>query len=152
MVNNLSYVLIHGLLAEAGIKVVPDTNGTLLTLRRANDEFPHHVVIRYIVKNFWLHLVGQASGYDVPQESRQDVMVALNLHNMRHHGCVGALHNDTVMFKYSLLVDRPVSMEYVLENGVKSGTESIWKAFVEFDKNMKDDEGNYKRYTLPVIG
>ena len=71
---------------------------------------------------------------------------------MRRYACAGALHDNTIMFKHSLMVDEDVSEEHILENWVKAGTESIWNAFVEFEKNAKDDEGNYKRYTLPVLG
>ena len=103
MVNHLSYELIGGLLSEARIKTVTDSDGTLLTVLKANDDFGHTVLIRYIVKADWLYIVGQASGYVIPEEHRQDVMAALNLHNMNNPGCGGALHGDTVMFKRSLL-------------------------------------------------
>jgi hypothetical protein len=152
MVNNLSYAFIRGLLAEAGIKVVPDSDGSLLTVLKDNEDFGHKILIRYIVKDDWLHIVGQASGYTVPPERRQDVLVALNLHNMNHPRCGGALHDDTVMFKFSLLVDSPVSVDYVLENGIKASTNSIRSSFVEFDKFIKDIDGNYKSFFLPVIG
>ena len=152
MVNHLSYALIGGLLSEAHIKTVTDTDGTLLTVLKDNEDFGHKILIRYIVKDDWLHIVGQASGYTIPEEQRQNVMAALNLYNMNHPGCGGALHGDTVMFKQSLLVDRPVSVDYVLENGIKASTNCIGNAFVEFDKLIKDKKGNYKSIFLPVIG
>lgn len=152
MVNHLSYALVSGLLAEAHIKTVTDTDGTLLTVLKDSEGFGHKILIRYIVKDDWLHIMGQASGYTIPEEHRQNVMAALNLFNMNHPGCGGALHGDTVMFKYSLLVDCPVSEDYVLENGLKASTKSILRSFVEFDKFIKDKNGNYKSFFLPVIG
>lgn len=152
MVNHLSYALVSGLLSEAHIKTVTDTDGTLLTVLKDSEGFGHKILIRYIVKDDWLHIMGQASGYTIPEEHRQNVMAALNLFNMNHPGCGGALHGDTVMFKYSLLVDCPVSEDCVLENGLKASTNSIRNAFVEFDKLIKDDKGNYKSFFLPVIG
>lgn len=152
MIRNLSTELVRSLLAKADISVVQDKDGRFLTVLKSNEQFNHDVVIRYIVRGECLLMVGQASAYDVPAECRSDVILALNIHNMRRYACAGALHDNTIMFKHSLMVDEDVSEEHILENCVKAGTESIWNAFVEFEKNAKDDEGNYKRYTLPVLG
>ena len=152
MIRTISIELVRDLLTKAGIAVVQDKDGRFLTVLKAKKQFNHDVVIRYILRGECLLMVGQASAYDVPVECRNDVILALNIHNMRRHTCAGALHDNTIMFKHSMLVDEDVSEEHILDNWVKAGTEGIWNAFVEFEKNSKDDEGHYKRYTLPVLG
>jgi hypothetical protein len=152
MIKQISYDLLKKCLDEIGIRTVPDDDGTLLTLFRADERYGHDMVIRYIVRGPWLHIVGQVPGGIVPEERRGDMMIALNLLNVKGRVAPGALHDNSVRFKYSLMVDEEVTEEFVLESGVRTGTDSIRNAFVELEKLVDDYERNQKKYTLAVIG
>lgn len=152
MIKQISYDLLKKCLDGIGIRTVPDADGTLLTLIRADERYGHDMIIRYIVRGPWLHIVGQVPDSIVPEERHTDMMLALNLLNINGTFAPGALHGNSVRFKYSLMVDEEVSEEYVLESGARTGTESIRNAFVEFEKLVEDYERNHKKYTLSVIG
>jgi len=152
MIKQISYVLLKKCLDEIGIRTVADDDGTLLTLFRANEQYGHDMVIRYIVRGPWLHIVGQVPGEKIPEERFADMMMALNLLHINGLKATGALHDDSFRFKYSLMIDEEVSEGHVLESGARTGTESIRNAFVELEKLVEDYERNHKRYTLAVIG
>jgi hypothetical protein len=152
MIKQLSYDLLKKCLDGIGIRTVPDEDGTLLTLFRADERYRHDLVIRYIVRGPWLHIVGQVPGEKIPEERFADMMMALNLLHINGLKATGALHDDSFRFKYSLMIDEEVSEGHVLESGARTGTESIQNAFVELEKLIEDYERNHKRYALAVIG
>lgn len=137
---------------EAGIKTILDQDGSLLTVLTADEQFGHNVLIRYIVRGDSLLIVGQASDYNVPKQAQKNVLKALNIHNINHPETSGDLHDDTVMFKHSVMIDEDVSEDYVREHVVKMGTNDIRQAFIELEKEIKDNEGNYKEFALHVFG
>lgn len=139
-------------MSEAGVKTIPDQDGSLLTVLTADELFCHNILIRYILRGDCLLIVGQASDYKVPKHAQKDVLMALNIHNINHPETVGDLHDDTVMFKHSVMIDEDVSEDYVREHVVKMGTDDIRRSFVELEKEIKDNEGNYKEFTLRVLG
>lgn len=152
MIKQISYDLLKKCLDEIGIRTVPDEDGSLLTVFRADERYRHDMVVRYIVRGPWLHIVGQVPDGTLPEERRRDMMMALNMLNVNGAVAPGALHDNSVRFKYSLMVDEEVSEEFVLESGVRTGTDSIRNAFVELEKLVEDYERNHKKYTLAVIG
>lgn len=105
MIKQISYDLLKKCLDEIGIRTVLDDDGTLLTVIRADERYGHDMVIRYIVRGLWLHIVGQMPGGIVPEERRRDMMIALNLLNVKGRVSPGAPHDNSVRFKYSLMVD-----------------------------------------------
>lgn len=152
MIKQISYDLLKKCLDEIGIRTVSDEDGSLLTVFRADERYRHDMVVRYIVRGPWLHIVGQVPDGTLPEERRRDMMMALNMLNVNGTVAPGALHDNSVRFKYSLMVDEEVSEEFVLESGVRTGTDSIRNAFVELEKLVEDYERNHKKYTLAVIG
>lgn len=152
MIKQISYDLLKKCLDEIGIRTVSDEDGSLLTVFRADERYRHDMVVRYIVRGPWLHIVGQVPDGTLPEERRRDMMMALNMLNVNGTVAPGALHDNSVRFKYSLMVDEEVSEEFVLESGVRTGTDSIRNAFVELEKLVEDYERNHKKYTLAVFG
>ncbi len=134
MVNGISRDLIRNYLDQIGISTRVDNDGDLFTILSADNDFGHDVIIYYIVQDNWLRIYGYASDYEVSNSNKGRVLLALNEFNQLHSTPVGVLENNSIKFKHCLLLDEEVSEAYIKENGIRLGHSSIWRAFVDFDK------------------
>lgn len=115
---------LRDLLDEAGISTKKDDDGDLLTLLSAEDDFPHDVVVWFLVEDNWLTIIARSFEFKV-----NNPLEVANEYNRSHRAVACVAEEDSVFFKFGFLLDEEVSTQYVIENCIKFGTGCSWHSF-----------------------
>ena len=118
-------------LDELHISTSIDEDGDLMLVQRADEDFGHDVVVFILVRNNRLGYIASAQGYE-PQE---DLYFLANRHNARKILPVAVVRGKEIRMEYSFLLDEEVSKEYIVENCIKMVLGSIWRGYVDLEKN-----------------
>lgn len=118
-------------LDELHISTTIDDDGDLMLVQTADEEFGHDVVIFVIVRNNRLSYIASARGY----EPGQDLYFLANRHNCRKILPVAVVRDNQIRMECSFLLDEEVSKEYIIENCIKMVLGSIWRAYVDLEKD-----------------
>lgn len=121
-------------LDELHISTTIDEDGDLMLVQSADEEFGHDVVIFIIVRNNRLSYIASARNY----EPGQDLYFLANRHNCRKVLPVAVVRDGQIRMEYSFLLDEEVSKEYIVENCIKMVLGSIWRAYVDLEKDEED--------------
>lgn len=122
--------LIRGYLDELKISTRLDDDGDIMIVQSADEDFGHDVVIFVMVNNNRLSYAAGAPGY----EPQQDVYYLANRHNCRRNLPTAVVRDGNVRMECSFLLDEEVSKAYIVENCIKMVLGSIWRAYVELEK------------------
>ncbi len=122
--------IIRGYLDELRISTRLDDDGDMVVVQSADEDFGHDVVIFVMVNNNRLSYAAGAPGY----EPRQDPYHLANRHNCRRNLPTAVVRDGNVRMECSFLLDEEVSKAYIVENCIKMGLGSIWRAYVDLEK------------------
>lgn len=122
--------LIRGYLDELRISTRLDDDGDMVIVQTADEDFGHDVVIFVMVNNNRLSYAAGAPGY----QPRQDVYHLANRHNCRRNLPTAVVRDGNVRMEYSFLLDEEVSKEFIVENCIKMVLGSIWRSYVDLEK------------------
>ncbi len=122
--------LIRGYLDELHISTRIDDDGDMVIVQSADNDFGHDVVIFVIVNNNRLSYSAGASGY----RPAQDPFTLANRHNCRRYLPTAVVRDGNVRMECSFLLDEEVSKAFIVENCIKMVLGSIWRAYVELEK------------------
>ena len=122
--------IIRGYLDELRISTRLDDDGDMVVVQSADEDFGHDVVIFVMVNNNLLSYAAGAPGY----EPRQDPYHLANRHNCRRNLPTAVVRDGNVRMECSFLLDEEVSKAYIVENCIKMVLGSIWRAYVDLEK------------------
>ena len=122
--------IIRGYLDELRISTRLDDDGDMVVVQSADEDFGHDVVIFVMVNNNRLSYAAGAHGY----EPRQDPYHLANRHNCRRNLPTAVVRDGNVRMECSFLLDEEVSKAYIVENCIKMVLGSIWRAYVDLEK------------------
>ena len=122
--------IIRGYLDELRISTSLDDDGDMVVVQSADEDFGHDVVIFVMVNNNRLSYAAGAPGY----EPRQDPYHLANRHNCRRNLPTAVVRDGNVRMECSFLLDEEVSKAYIVENCIKMVLGSIWRAYVDLEK------------------
>ncbi len=122
--------IIRGYLDELRISTRLDDDGDMVVVQSADEDFGHDVVIFVMVNNNRLSYAAGAPGY----EPRQDPYHLANRHNCRRNLPTAVVRDGNVRMECSFLLDEEVSKSYIVENCIKMVLGSIWRAYVDLEK------------------
>lgn len=122
--------LIRGYLDELRISTRLDDDGDMVIVQSADEDFGHDVVIFVMVNNNRLSYAAGAPGY----EPRQDPYHLANRHNCRRNLPTAVVRDGSVRMECSFLLDEEVSKAFIVENCIKMVLGSIWRAYVDLEK------------------
>ena len=122
--------IIRGYLEELRISTRLDDDGDMVVVQSADEDFGHDVVIFVMVNNNRLSYAAGAPGY----EPRQDPYHLANRHNCRRNLPTAVVRDGNVRMECSFLLDEEVSKAYIVENCIKMVLGSIWRAYVDLEK------------------
>ena len=122
--------IIRGYLDELRISTRLDDDGDMVVVQSADEDFGHNVVIFVMVNNNRLSYAAGAPGY----EPRQDPYHLANRHNCRRNLPTAVVRDGNVRMECSFLLDEEVSKAYIVENCIKMVLGSIWRAYVDLEK------------------
>jgi len=122
--------IIRGYLDELRISTRLDDDGDMVIVQSADEDFGHDVVIFVMVNNNRLSYAAGAPGY----EPRQDPYHLANRHNCRRNLPTAVVRDGNVRMECYFLLDEEVSKEYIVENCIKMVLGSIWRAYVDLEK------------------
>lgn len=122
--------IIRGYLDELRISTRLDDDGDMVVVQSADEDFGHDVVIFVMVNNNRLSYAAGAPGY----EPRQDPYHLANRHNCRRNLPTAVVRDGNVRMECSILLDEEVSKAYIVENCIKMVLGSIWRAYVDLEK------------------
>ena len=122
--------IIRGYLDELRISTRLDDDGDMVVVQSADEDFGHDVVIFVMVNNNRLSYAAGAPGY----EPRQDPYHLANRHNCRRNLPTAVVLDGNVRMECSFLLDEEVSKAYIVENCIKMVLGSIWRAYVDLEK------------------
>ena len=122
--------IIRGYLDELRISTRLDDDGDMVVVQSADEDFGHDVVIFGMVNNNRLSYAAGAPGY----EPRQDPYHLANRHNCRRNLPTAVVRDGNVRMECSFLLDEEVSKAYIVENCIKMVLGSIWRAYVDLEK------------------
>ena len=122
--------IIRGYLDELRISTRRDDDGDMVVVQSADEDFGHDVVIFVMVNNNRLSYAAGAPGY----EPRQDPYHLANRHNCRRNLPTAVVRDGNVRMECSFLLDEEVSKAYIVENCIKMVLGSIWRAYVDLEK------------------
>ena len=122
--------LIRGYLDELHISTRNDDDGDMVIVQSADEDFGHDVVIFVMVNNNRLSYAAGAPGY----QPRQDAYHLANRHNCRRNLPTAVVRDGNVRMECSFLLDEEVSKAYIVENCIKMVLGSIWRAYVDLEK------------------
>lgn len=105
-------------------------DGSLIIIQSADDDFNNDVVIILSVENNRLSYVAGAPGY----APAGDPFFLANRHNCRRFMPMAVVRDGDIRMECSFLLDEEVSKEYIVENCIKMVLGSIWRAFVDLEK------------------
>lgn len=124
--------LIRTYLDELEVATSIDEDGDILIVQGADSDFAHDVLIYVIVKNNRLSYVAGAKNYT----PAGDPLFLANRHNCRSILPTAVVRDGNVRMESSFLLDEEVSKEYIVENCIKFVLGSIWRSFVNFEKEI----------------
>lgn len=130
---NIDKNLIRSYLDELQIPTRLDDDGDMVIVQPADEDFAHDVVIFVMVSNNCLSYMAGATGYT----PYGDIYQLANRHNCRRTFPTAVVRDDAIRMEYSFVLDEEVSKDYIVENCIKMILGSIWRAFVDLEK---DDE------------
>ena len=122
--------IIRGYLDELRISTRLDDDGDMVVVQSADEDFGHDVVIFVMVNNNRLSYAAGAPGY----EPHQDPYHLANRHNCRRNLPTAVVRDGNVRMECSFLLDEEVSKAYIVENCIKMVLGSIWRAYVDLEK------------------
>ena len=122
--------IIRGYLDELRISTRLDDDGDMVVVQSADEDFGHDVVIFVMVNNNRLSYAAGAPGY----QPRQDPYHLANRHNCRRNLPTAVVRDGNVRMECSFLLDEEVSKAYIVENCIKMVLGSIWRAYVDLEK------------------
>ena len=122
--------IIRGYLDELRISTRLDDDGDMVVVQSADEDFGHDVVIFVMVNNNRLSYAAGAPGY----EPRQDPYHLANRHNCRRNLPTAVVRDGNVRMECSFLLYEEVSKAYIVENCIKMVLGSIWRAYVDLEK------------------
>lgn len=122
--------LIRQYLDELHISSRIDDDGDLVIVQSADEEFGHDVVIFVMVHNQRVSYAAGAPGY-APAE---DPFFLANRHNCRRNMPTAVVRDGALRMECSFLLDEEVSKAYIVENCIKMVLGSIWRGFVDLEK------------------
>ena len=122
--------IIRGYLDELRISTRLDDDGDMVVVQSADEDCGHDVVIFVMVNNNRLSYAAGAPGY----EPRQDPYHLANRHNCRRNLPTAVVRDGNVRMECSFLLDEEVSKAYIVENCIKMVLGSIWRAYVDLEK------------------
>ena len=122
--------LIRSYLDELQISTRIDDDGDMVIVQSADDDFGHDVVIFVIVNNNRLSYAAGAPGY----ETKSDPYFLANRHNCRRNLPTAVVRDGHVRMECSFLLDEEVSKAYIVENCIKMVLGSIWRGYVDLEK------------------
>ena len=122
--------IIRGYLDELRISTRLDDDGDMVVVQSADEDFGHDVVIFVMVNNNRLSYAAGAPGYG----PRQDPYHLANRHNCRRNLPTAVVRDGNVRMECSFLLDEEVSKAYIVENCIKMVLGSIWRAYVDLEK------------------
>ena len=122
--------IIRGYRDELRISTRLDDDGDMVVVQSADEDFGHDVVIFVMVNNNRLSYAAGAPGY----EPRQDPYHLANRHNCRRNLPTAVVRDGNVRMECSFLLDEEVSKAYIVENCIKMVLGSIWRAYVDLEK------------------
>ena len=122
--------IIRGYLDELRISTRLDDDGDMVVVQSPDEDFGHDVVIFVMVNNNRLSYAAGAPGY----EPRQDPYHLANRHNCRRNLPTAVVRDGNVRMECSFLLDEEVSKAYIVENCIKMVLGSIWRAYVDLEK------------------
>lgn len=133
-INKLDPYMLRDLLDDAHISTKKDEDGDLMTMLSADDDFPHDVVIWYILDEGWLTVIARSFEFKM-----DDPVAVANEYNRTHRGvaCTGEPERGTIFFKFGFLIDEEVSSTYVVENCLKFPTSCSWRSFCDIYKSLQ---------------
>lgn len=122
---------IRGYLDELHISTRIDDDGDMVIVQSADDDFAHDVVIFVIVSNNRLSYAAGAPDY----KPAGDPLFLVNRHNCRRNLPTAVVRDGNVRMECSFLLDEEVSKAYIVENCIKMVLGSIWRGYVELEKD-----------------
>lgn len=122
--------LIRGYLDELHISTRIDDDGDMVIVQSADEDFASDVVIFVIVNNNRLSYAAGAPGY----KPSQDPYFLANRHNCRRNCPTAVVRDGNVRMECSFLLDEEVSKAYIVENCIKLVLGSIWRSYVDLEK------------------
>lgn len=122
---------IRGYLDELHISTRIDDDGDMVIVQSADDDFGHDVVIFVIVSNNRLSYAAGAPDY----KPAGDPLFLANRHNCRRNLPTAVVRDGNVRMECSFLLDEEVSKAYIVENCIKMVLGSIWRGYVELEKD-----------------
>lgn len=122
--------IIRGYLDELRISTRIDEDGDMVVVQSADEDFGHDVVIFVMVNNNRLSYAAGAPGY----QPAQDPYHLANRHNCRRNLPTAVVRDGNVRMECSFLLDEEVSKAYIVENCIKMVLGSIWRAYVDLEK------------------
>ncbi len=129
IIKEINQNILRDLLDDAGVSSKKDSDGDLMTILAGDDDFPHDVVIWFMVEDNWLTII--ARSFDFKVDSPVEVA---NEYNRSHRAltCIG--EEDGIFFKAAYLLDEEVSTQYIIENCIRFGIGTSWRSFCDLYK------------------
>jgi len=122
--------LIRQYLDELHISTRIDDEGDMVIVQSADDDFGHDVVIFVIINNNRLSYAAGSPGY----KPAGDPLFLANRHNSRRNLPTAVVRDGNIRMECSFLLDEEVSKAYIVENCIKMVLGSIWRAYVDLEK------------------
>ena len=133
MVTRISRDLIRRCLDDFASTRIDD-DGDIFTIMSADRDFNHDVIVYFIVDEDWVSVHGYASNYEVSDNNKGRVILALNDFNKEYKVVKGCLvNNNTIRLEHAFLFAEGVTEEHIKRN-LKLALSTIWKGFCEIDK------------------
>lgn len=123
--------LIRQYLDELQISNRLDDDGDIVVVQSADEDFGHDVIIYLMINENRLSYLAGAPGY----EPKHDLYFLANRHNTRRYTPTAVVRNGSLRMEYSFLLDEDVSKEYIVENCIKLILGTIWRGFVDLEKD-----------------
>ena len=122
--------LIRGYLDELHISTRIDDDGDMVIVQSADEDFAHDVVIFVIIHNNRLSYAAGAPSY----KPAGDPLFLANRHNSRRNLPTAVVRDGNIRMECTFLLDEEVSKAYIVENCIKMVLGSIWRAYVDLEK------------------
>lgn len=132
MPKSIDLDLIRTYFDELQIATRIDDDGDLVLVQGADEDFGHDVVIFVMVRNNRLSYAAGVPDY----KPEGDLLALANRHNCRSVLPTAVVREDSIRMECSFLLDEEVSKEYIVENCIKVVLGSIWRSFVDFEKEL----------------
>lgn len=129
--NAIDKYIIRDILDEMQIASSYDSDGDLLVLQHADEDFVYNVYVFMIVRNNRLTFIANAPDY----EPKGSLLELANRHNCRRNLPTAVVVDDRLRMEYSYLLDEEVSREYIRENCIGMTLGAIWHGFMALERD-----------------